>query len=100
MAPSGNIHPGKVSMYEPIHGSAPDIAGKGIANPIGAILSVKLMMQESFQSSDIAQLIEDSVEEALNEGRTIDLKNPEIKTLTTIEMGDLINEKLKMNLKK
>ena len=49
MASSGNIHPGKVSMYEPIHGSAPDIAGKGIANPIGTILSVKLMMQESFE---------------------------------------------------
>ena len=100
MAASGNINPGKVSMYEPIHGSAPDIAGKGIANPIGAILSVKLMMQESFQSPDIAQLVEDSVEEALNEGRTIDLKNPQIKTLTTIEMGDLIVEKLKMSLKR
>lgn len=100
MASSGNIHPGKVSMYEPIHGSAPDIAGKGIANPIGAILSVKLMMQESFQSPDIAQLIEDSVEEALNEGRTLDLKNSQMKTLTTIEMGDLITEKLKLSLKK
>ncbi|MFW9873657.1 MAG: isocitrate/isopropylmalate dehydrogenase family protein [Candidatus Thorarchaeota archaeon] len=100
MASSGNIHPGKVSMYEPIHGSAPDIAGKGIANPIGAILSVKLMMQESFQSHDIAKLIEDSVEEALKEGRTLDIKNPEIQTLTTKEMGDLITEKLKLNLKK
>ena len=100
MASSGNIHPGKVSMYEPIHGSAPDIAGKGIANPIGVILSVKLMMQESFQSPDIAKLIENSVEEALKEGRTIDLKNPEIKNLTTSEMGDLITEKLKANLKK
>jgi 3-isopropylmalate dehydrogenase len=100
MASSGNIHPGKVSMYEPIHGSAPDIAGKGIANPIGAILSVKLMMQESFQSPKFAQIIEDSVEDALNEGRTIDLKNLQVKTLTTIEMGDLIAEKLKMSLKK
>ena len=100
MASSGNIHPDKVSMYEPIHGSAPDIAGKGIANPIGAILSVKLMMQESFQSPDIAKLIENSVEDALKEGRTIDLKNPEIKNLTTKEMGDLITEKLKANLKK
>jgi len=53
MGPSGNIHPGKVSMYEPIHGSAPDIAGKGIANPIGTILSVKLMFEESFHSSEI-----------------------------------------------
>lgn len=58
------------------------------------------MMQESFQSPDIAQLIEDSVEEALNEGRTLDLKNSQMKTLTTIEMGDLITEKLKLSLKK
>ncbi|MFX1376834.1 MAG: isocitrate/isopropylmalate dehydrogenase family protein [Promethearchaeota archaeon] len=100
MASSGNIHPGRVSMYEPIHGSAPDIAGKGIANPIGAILSVKLMLQESFQSIDIAKMIEDSVEEALKEGRTIDVENPKIKTLTTIEMGDLITEKLRNKLKK
>ncbi|MHA1988571.1 MAG: isocitrate/isopropylmalate family dehydrogenase, partial [Promethearchaeota archaeon] len=99
MASSGNINPGKVSMYEPIHGSAPDISGKGIANPIGAILSVKLMMQESFQSSDIAKEIEISVEEAIVVGRTVDLKNPEIKTLNTKEMGDLIAEKLKVRLK-
>lgn len=100
MASSGNISPGKVSMYEPIHGSAPDISGKGIANPIGAILSVKLMMQESFQSSDIAKEIETSVEEAIEVGRTIDLKNPEIETLNTKEMGDLITEKLKLRLKR
>ena len=84
-------------MYEPIHGSAIDISGKGITNPIGAILSVKLMMQESFQSSDIAKEIEISVEEALREGRTIDLKNPEIENLTTKEMGDLISEKFKIS---
>ena len=99
MASSGNIRPGKVSMYEPIHGSAPDISGKGIANPIGAILSVKLMMQESFQSPDIAKEIENSVEEALSEGRTIDLQSVNMKTLTTKEMGDLISEKLKLRLK-
>ena len=58
MASSGNIHPGKVSMYEPIHGSAPDIAGKGIANPIGTVLSVKLMMQESFNQTGIGNEIE------------------------------------------
>ena len=58
------------------------------------------MMQESFQSSDIANEIEMSVEEALKEGRTIDLKNPEIKNLTTKEMGDLVAEKLKLRLKR
>ncbi len=100
MASSGNIHPGKISMYEPIHGSAPDISGKGIANPIGTILSVKLMLQESFHSPDIANEIEISVEQALEEGRTIDLQNPQIKNLNTKEMGDLIADKLKSGLKR
>ncbi|MBY9003874.1 MAG: 3-isopropylmalate dehydrogenase, partial [Candidatus Lokiarchaeota archaeon] len=100
MASSGNIHPGKVSMYEPIHGSAPDIAGKQIANPIGTILSVKLMIQESFQSIQIAQEIENSVEEALKLGRTIDIKKEGINTLNTSQMGDLIVQKIKEKLKK
>ncbi len=100
MASSGNINPGKVSMYEPIHGSAPDIAGKNAANPIGAILSVKLMMEESFSALEIGQAIEKSVELALNEGRTVDIDNPNIKTLSTSEMGTLISKKLKEMLKK
>jgi 3-isopropylmalate dehydrogenase len=99
MASSGNIHPNQVSMYEPIHGSAPDIAGKNIANPIGTILSVKLMMQESFESK-LGKEIEKAVEETLTEGRTLDIKNPNLKTLSTKEMGDLIAEKLKSRLKK
>ncbi|MHA1148596.1 MAG: isocitrate/isopropylmalate dehydrogenase family protein [Promethearchaeota archaeon] len=100
MAASGNIHPGKVSMYEPVHGSAPDIAGKNIANPIGTILSVKLMIQESFQAKEIGDEIENAVEESLFEGRTVDLKSKTIKTLSTTEMGNLIAEKLKNRLKK
>ena len=100
MASSGNIHPGKISMYEPIHGSAPDIAGKNIANPIGTILSVKLMMQESFNQPKIGNKIENAVKETLNEGRTVDIKNPNLKTLSTKEMGDLIASKLKNRLKK
>ncbi|MFX1299243.1 MAG: isocitrate/isopropylmalate dehydrogenase family protein, partial [Promethearchaeota archaeon] len=100
MAPSGNINPGMVSMYEPIHGSAPDIAGKDIANPIGTILSVKLMLQESFNRPEIAKEIERSVEDALSEGRTVDIKNPDLKILSTKEMGNLISEKLKILLKK
>ena len=100
MASSGNIHPGKVSMYEPIHGSAPDIAGKGIANPIGTILSVKLMLQESFNHPKISKEVEMAVEDALNEGRTVDIKGPDLKVLSTGEMGSLISEKLKIRLKK
>ena len=99
MASSGNIHPGKVSMYEPIHGSAPDIAGKGIANPIGTILSVKLMMEESFNSHQIGNEIDSAVEESLQEGRTADIRSKNLKTLSTIEMGDLIANKLRNRLK-
>ena len=99
MGSSGNIHPGKVSMYEPIHGSAPDIAGKGIANPIGTILSVKLMFEESFNSLEIGNKIDNAIEAALQEGRTVDIENKSLKTLSTIEMGDLIANKLKGKLK-
>jgi len=99
MASSGNIHPGKVSMYEPIHGSAPDIAGKGIANPIGTILSVKLMFEESFNSLEIGNEIDNAVESALQEGRTLDIESKSLKSLSTIKMGDLIASKLKSRLK-
>jgi len=100
MAPSGNINPGKISMYEPIHGSAPDIAGKNVANPIGTILSVKLMMEISFSSPSLGKEIENAVEEALKEARTVDIRNSSLKTLSTREMGDLIADKLKIRLKK
>lgn len=100
MAPSGNINPEGTSMYEPSHGSAPDIAGKNIANPTATILSVKLMMEETFKFPEIAIEIEKSVIEALGEGRTVDLKNQNLKTLSTIEMGNLIAEKLVKRLKK
>jgi 3-isopropylmalate dehydrogenase len=99
MASSGNINPGKVSMYEPVHGSAPDIAGKKIANPIGTILSIKLMMEESFDQKEIGQEIEKAVEKALQEGRTVDIKQEGIKTFSTEEMGDKIAEFLKNELK-
>ena len=99
MGSSGNINPGKVSMYEPIHGSAPDIAGKGIANPIGTILSVKIMFEESFGSSEIGNEIDYAVEEALQKGRTVDIKSKSLETLSTMEMGDLIANILKSKLK-
>jgi len=106
MAASGNICPGKVSMYEPIHGSAPDIAGKGIANPIGTILSVKLMMEESFGDKIYGNLIEKAIELSLELGRTIDilpkndLRKGKLKTLTTNGMGDLISQHFQTFLKK
>jgi len=100
MAPSGNINPGNLSMYEPIHGAAPDIAGQGIANPVGTILSVKLMVEESFQRKDLGKDIENCVEQALGEGRTMDIKSDKLKILSTVDMGNLITNKLKERLKK
>ena len=74
-------------MYEPIHGSAPDIAGKGIANPIGTILSVALLLRHSLGLEEIAQVVEGAVDSALKEGfRTIDLAVSGEKSLNTTEM--------------
>jgi len=106
MAPCGNINPEGVSMYEPIHGSAPDIAGQGIANPIGSILSVKMMLEESFHEAKLGQLIEDAVIATLYKGRTKDImtsnatKEGKVKTFTTKEMGTAICEELTALLKK
>jgi 3-isopropylmalate dehydrogenase len=69
MAASGNIHPGRTSMFEPVHGSAPPLAGKNIANPIGAILSAALMLEMLGRTED-ARRIEHAVEEAVHAGET------------------------------
>ncbi|HEX9909115.1 MAG TPA: 3-isopropylmalate dehydrogenase [Thermoplasmata archaeon] len=91
-APSGNINPSGVSMFEPVHGSAPDIAGKGIANPVGAILSAGLML-ETLGNKTAAADIEKAVREVLRSGRkkTADIGG---KTSTTA-MGDAVVERLK-----
>jgi 3-isopropylmalate dehydrogenase len=69
MAASGNIHPGRTSMFEPVHGSAPPLAGKDVANPVGAILSAALML-ETLGRSDDARRIERAVESAVQAGET------------------------------
>lgn len=69
VTPSGNIHPGQVSLFEPVHGSAPDIAGKNIANPIGAVLAAA-MMCESFGWDSVARGIENAVRAAIRENAT------------------------------
>lgn len=93
LAPSGNINPEKnyPSMFEPIHGSAPDIAGKGIANPIAQIWSISLMM-EHLGFSDIGDLIVSSIEEVLLEKNvsTPDLGGKN----TTIEFGEAIHRQM------
>lgn len=94
MLPSASLGETKKGLYEPIHGSAPDIAGQNIANPIATILSVALMFRYSFDLEEEAKLIEDSVRKVLSLGYfTKDLyaNNPYAKkTVTTEEMGDLI----------
>jgi 3-isopropylmalate dehydrogenase len=86
LAPSGNIHPGKVSLFEPVHGSAPNIAGKNIANPMGAILAAGMMFEYLGWTAE-AKAIENAVRAALHEGKTpAELGG----TLGTRELGDFI----------
>jgi 3-isopropylmalate dehydrogenase len=74
MLPSASLGQGRLGLYEPIHGSAPDIAGKGIANPIGAILSAAMLLRHSLEEDTAATVIEAAVERALAAGhRTADL---------------------------
>jgi 3-isopropylmalate dehydrogenase len=82
---------GRVGLYEPVHGSAPDIAGRGIANPLGAILSAAMMLRHSFQLEREAAFIEQAVEQALAEGlRTLDIAAQGEQSISTIEMGNRI----------
>ena len=86
---------GRVGLYEPVHGSAPDIAGRGIANPLGAILSVAMMLRFTFKLEEQALAIEKAVERALEAGnRTSDLAKPGERALSTTEMGQQVIEQL------
>ena len=79
------------ALYEPIHGSAPDIAGQGKANPLAAIGSAALMFRWSFDRPEDADLIENAVESALAEGfRTADIAAPDTRTVSTSGMGDAV----------
>jgi len=91
MLPSASIG-ATIGLYEPVHGTAPDIAGKGIANPIGAILSVAMMLELTFNLSTEAIAIRASVDRALTEGkRTADLRsNGDGQAVSTSEMGEFI----------
>ena len=91
MLASASMGEGAFGLYEPVHGSAPDIAGQGLANPIATILSVALMYRPSFGYEDAADAIERAVAEVLDAGhRTADIAVDKSKALSTTEMGDLI----------
>jgi 3-isopropylmalate dehydrogenase len=78
-------------LYEPVHGSAPDIAGKDIVNPIATILSVAMLMNYSFNEPTIYKKINDAVKKVLSEGfATEDIAQKESKIISTSEMGDKI----------
>jgi 3-isopropylmalate dehydrogenase len=94
LLPSASIG-GKVGLYEPIHGSAPDIAGKGIANPLGAILSAAMLLRHSFQLEAEAFSIETAVQEVLAAGhRTCDLAGKNQSAIGTQEMGGLVAQRM------
>jgi len=104
MLPSATIG-GKVNLYEPVHGSAPDIAGKGLANPLGAILTGALILRHSGGLEAEAAAIESSVRKVLEQGfRTPDLMRgnqssaAEFTVLSTTEMGAKVRETVKTML--
>ncbi len=95
MIPSSSLGEGTRGLYEPIHGSAPDIAGKDIANPVGTILSAAMMLKYSFGMDREAQAIEDAVSKYLDDGyRTADIMSEGKRKVGCSECGSIILEKL------
>ena len=95
MLPSASLGEGSLGMYEPVHGSAPDIAGQDIANPIATILSGAMMLKYSFGLQEEAKAIEDAVTKVLAQGyRTGDIMSEGMKKVGCKEMGSLIIENL------
>ena len=94
MLPSASLG-GKVGMYEPVHGSAPDITGQNKANPLATILSVAMMLRHSLEQSDAADHIEKAVEGVLNDGyRTTDIQEPSCRLVGCREMGQLVRDRI------
>jgi 3-isopropylmalate dehydrogenase len=91
LLPSASLGEGSRGLYEPIHGSAPDIAGKGIANPYGTILSVALLLRHTLKLHEEAALVEKAVAQAISDGAcTPDITLPGARALSTREVGDRV----------
>jgi 3-isopropylmalate dehydrogenase len=91
MLPSASLDAHGKGMYEPIHGSAPDIAGKGVANPLATILSVAMMLRYSLGAPETAERVERAVSAVLDAGlRTADILSPGMRQVGTAEMGDAV----------
>jgi 3-isopropylmalate dehydrogenase len=95
MLPSASLDAGGKGLYEPIHGSAPDIAGKGVANPLATILSAAMMLRHSLNREQEAARIEGAVRKVLAQGlRTADIHQAGTRKVGTVEMGDAVVEAL------
>lgn len=91
MLPSASLNEKGQGMYEPIHGSAPDIAGQNVANPLATILSVAMMLRYSLNEAAMAERIEKAVDKVLDQGlRTADIYSDGMKKVSTTEMGDAV----------
>jgi 3-isopropylmalate dehydrogenase len=94
LLPSASLGAGSLGLYEPIHGSAPDIAGKGIANPCGAILSVAMLLRYSLDLNSEALCVEDAVKAVLSDGiRTADIAS-QVPPVSTEAMGDAVIKRI------
>ena len=95
MMPSASLSSGTLGMYEPIHGSAPDIAGMNIANPLGTILSAAMMLRYSFDMAEEADAVERAVNAVLDAGyRTSDIYREGLRKVSCSEMGALVAERI------
>lgn len=90
MLASASLNASKAGLYEPIHGSAPDIAGTGLANPLATILSAAMMLRYSLDEQDAARAMEDAVANVLKTARTADICTEGMRKVTCEEMGDLV----------
>jgi 3-isopropylmalate dehydrogenase len=91
MMPSASMDAGGKGLYEPVHGSAPDIAGQGVVNPLATILSVAMMLRYSLAAPELAQRIENAVASVLDQGlRTPDIHSSGMREVGTRDMGDAV----------
>jgi len=91
MLPSASLDKDSKGLYEPCHGSAPDIAGQGVANPLATILSVAMLLRYSLDEPEAAEAIEVAVSDVLDQGlRTPDIYTEGTRKVSTSEMGDAV----------
>jgi 3-isopropylmalate dehydrogenase len=91
MLPSASLDAKSKGLYEPAHGSAPDIAGSNLANPLATVLSCAMMLRYTFSQEEAARRIETAVRKVLSQGyRTTDIQEPGTKKVGTKEMGDAV----------